>query len=407
MRRPLSLLLVEDDEDDQVRTQALLAKIEGPRGVITWARTYDEGLQRLIEGDFDVCLLDHALGERTGLELLSKALAAGVEVPIILLTKDGERGLDSEATSMGAADYLPKSSLNLDSLARSLRYAMERGRSLSMLRQLGRELEMTRNQAVQASRAKSGFLARVSHAYREPLGTILACSEALQDASLARDPATESYAREIHEAGQRLLDLLVNLLDMRECEAPTPPLELRRLEIVPFVHEITAAIRPLVGHNENTFELTCPEDIGTLETDPALLGRVLLNLLGNTCKFARRGRLHVVVSRRPARGSDLAADGSRELLGQIDCIEVAIRPSGLWMSPAQLELLFAGCPLVETGVAPRSDGSESGISTCRRVCRLLGGELFIETEGPRRPVMRVCMPDRPVARARHGDASKT
>ena len=404
MRRPLSLLLVEHDEHDQARTRALLAELEGPRGVITWARTYDEGLQQLIDGHFDVCLLDQTLGDRTGLELLSKALAAGVEVPIILLTEDSDLALGVEATSVGAADYLPRGSINLDSLARSVRHAMDRGRSLSTLRQLGRELEMTRKQAVQANRAKSEFLASVSHAYREPLGTILACSAALQDALGGREPAADGYVREIREAGQRLLDMLVSVLDMHECEAPTPPLELRRLEIVPFVHEIAAAIRPLVGHNENTFELTCPEDIGTLETDPALLGRVLLNLLGNTCKFARRGHLHVVVSRRPARASDLAAGGASELLAQTDCIEVAIRPSGLWMTPAQLELLFAGCPLVETGVAPRGDGSESGISTCRRVCRLLGGELFVATEGPRRPVLRVCVPDRPVARARHSDA---
>ena len=396
MRRQISVLLVEDDEDDEVLTRALLAEIDEVECTITWARSYEEGLKRLTAGSYDVCLLDYALGDRTGMELLTRAVAAGVEVPIIFLTGQVERALDIEAMRTGAADYLVKGRIHADLLERSIRYAIERGRSLSTLRQLNRELEQTRNQAVEANRAKSGFLATVSHAYREALGAIVTGSDALRERLDGRDPAGEALVRDIREAGQHLLGLLTEVLDISEREVEGPTIELRRVELRPFIHEIVAAIRPLVGHNDNTFELSCPEDIGALVTDPTQLGRVLLNLLGNVCKFTRRGRIVLEVARRTVRTSDLDApapleDGEdSEDSEDSERVELAIRPSGLWMTPARLELLFVSVLPVGAGESPGAGGS--GIASSRRLCRSLGGELFVETEGPRRPVLRICLP---------------
>ncbi|MBA3547188.1 MAG: response regulator [Nannocystis sp.] len=392
MRPRISILLVEDDEDDFILTQALLSEQGGSECTLVWAQSFEEGLRQLVEGPFDVCLLDYSLGERTGMELLTKSVAAGVDVPIIFLTGQTERALDIEATYSGAADYLVKGRITADLLERSIRYAMERGRSLSTLRQLNRELELTRNQAIQANRAKSGFLTAVSHSYREPLDQILACSEALRQHIVEGPP--EALLQEIREAGQRLRTLLSDVLGMGAREIETSALNLRHVEIGPFIREVTEAIRPLVGHNNNTLQLNCPVDIGSLETDPAHLGRVLLNLLGNVCKFTRRGCIELTVSRHPAQRSDLDAEGSSEAPEWMDYIELAIRASGLWLSPAQLELLFASISQAETGDMPRSGGVESGIAGSRRICQLLGGKLYVETEGPRRPVLRVCLPAR-------------
>ena len=105
---------------------------------------------------------------------------------------------------------------------------------------------------------------------------------------------------------------------------------------------------------------------------------------------ARIGRIHLSLARRPQDG--------------VDGVELAIRASGLWMTSAQLELLFASIPQADAGVAPRGDWAESGISGSRRVCRLLGGELFVETEGVRRSVLRVWVPDRRAAGGEHRPA---
>ncbi|WAS91279.1 hybrid sensor histidine kinase/response regulator [Nannocystis punicea] len=387
MRRRISVLLVEDDEDDFIMTQALLSEIDEPKCDLTWAQSFEEGLSRLVDGSFDVCLLDYALGERTGMELLAQSATAGVEVPIIFLTGQDEHRLDVEATRLGAADYLVKSRIRADLLERSIRYALERARSLSALRLLNRELELTRDQAVRANQAKNDVLTAVSQTCRESLGTIVACNDALEARFAGRDAVAEGYAREVREACRTLERLLTDVLDMSPSASEAPVVQPRSLALAPFIQEVVAAVRPLVGHNDNTLEVSCADDIGAIETDPAHLRRVLLTLLANTCKFARRGRIHLSVTRRSEGG--------------VDGVELAIRASGLWMTPAQLELLFASIPQADAGVAPRGAWTESGISGSRRVCRLLGGELFVETEGARRSVLRVWVPDRWAAGGEH------
>ncbi|MBZ5709245.1 hybrid sensor histidine kinase/response regulator [Nannocystis pusilla] len=379
MRQRISVLLVEDDEDDFIMTQALLSEIDEPDCSLTWAQTFEEGLQRLVDGSFDVCLLDYALGDRTGMELLAQSASAGVEVPIIFLTAQDQRRLDVEATGLGAADYLVKSQIRADLLERSIRYALERARSISALRLLNRELELTRDQAVRANQAKNDLLTAVSQAYRESLGTIIACTDAIEARLDGRDAVAEGYARDAREACSTLARLLSDVLDLSTSASEEPAVQLRPTALAPFVQEVVAAIRPLVGHNDNTLEVSCADDVGSIETDPAHLRRVLLTLLGNTCKFARRGRIRLSIARQPQDG--------------VDGVELAIRASGLWMTSAQLELLFASIPQADAGVAPRGDWAESGISGSRRVCRLLGGELFVETEGVRRSVLRVWVPD--------------
>jgi signal transduction histidine kinase len=386
MRRTISVLLVEDDEDDHVLTRALLGEVDEADYALTWARTYDDGLRRLTAGGFDVCLLDYRLGERTGMELLAAALAAGVEVPIVFLTGQATRALDVEATVAGAADYLVKGRIHADSLGRTIRYAMERARALSTLRQLNRELAQTRDQAIAATRAKSGFLAAVGRACREPADAIEAGCDALAD-RLAGDPAAAAVLGDLRGAAARLRALLSEVL-AADVRAVDPPPERRALAVGPLLDEVVAATRPLVGHGDNTLEVVRDGELGEITTDPAQLRRVLMVLLGNTCKFARRGRIELSATRRPARDGEL---GPAARPGD-ECLELAIRPSGLWMTPEQLELLFVGSPEAGAGDAPRGAGVESGIAASRRVCRELGGELFVETTGSRRPVLRVCVP---------------
>lgn len=125
----IKLLLVEDDEDDYIITQGLIADLKGRAFTLDWVRTYEAGLRAMTENRHDVCLLDYRLGAHDGLELMSKAIAGGCQSPIILLTGMGEHEVDVAAMKAGAADYLVKSGLNASQLERSIRYAIERKRA--------------------------------------------------------------------------------------------------------------------------------------------------------------------------------------------------------------------------------------------------------------------------------------
>src|SRR5918995_50439 len=120
----LSVLLVEDDEDDYVIIRDLLSEME--RFELEWVTDYDDALKAIERKEHDVCLLDYRLGEHSGLELLREALERGHKGPIILLTGQGDREVDLEAMQAGAADYLVKGQIDAPLLERSLRYAFAR-----------------------------------------------------------------------------------------------------------------------------------------------------------------------------------------------------------------------------------------------------------------------------------------
>ena len=131
----LKVLLIEDDEDDFVLTSELLNDVNGTEYEITWTSKYTDGLAAILAETHDVCLIDYRLGEGTGIELLREAIAAGCRVPVILLTGQGDRETDIEATMAGAADYLVKGAIESSTLERAIRYAVAHGQTLEILRE--------------------------------------------------------------------------------------------------------------------------------------------------------------------------------------------------------------------------------------------------------------------------------
>lgn len=131
----LKVLLVDDDEDDYVLTRDLLSEVKGTNYETRWVSKYAEALEAICKGDHDVCLIDYRLGEGTGIELLRKAITAGCRMPMILLTGQGDREIDIEATRAGAADYLVKGEIEAPILERAIRYAIAHGRTLQTLRE--------------------------------------------------------------------------------------------------------------------------------------------------------------------------------------------------------------------------------------------------------------------------------
>lgn len=123
------VLVVEDDEDDYLLTRELLAEIGNPQYVIDRQSDYAAARAALTRGLYDICLLDYRLGTRTGLELLHEVGAAGCDVPIIVISGQGDREIDLQVMQAGAAYYLPKNGLDPDTLERTIRYGLERHRA--------------------------------------------------------------------------------------------------------------------------------------------------------------------------------------------------------------------------------------------------------------------------------------
>ncbi|HEX8174161.1 MAG TPA: PAS domain S-box protein [Pyrinomonadaceae bacterium] len=129
----IKVLLIEDDEDDYILTREMLSETESCHFDVTWASTFDEAVARLNDNGHDICLIDYHLGEKSGIELLREANARARKPPAILLTGKDDPSVDDKALHAGATDYLIKGQITGPLLERSIRYAIERSRTLKSL----------------------------------------------------------------------------------------------------------------------------------------------------------------------------------------------------------------------------------------------------------------------------------
>ena len=138
------LLLIEDDEDDFILTQAMLREVHGSDYVLDWVSDWQDAITQLSHEAHDVYLVDYRLGARNGLDLVTEAQARGCTAPIIMLTGQGNRELDLEAMKAGASDYLVKSEISAPLLDRAIRYALERKRGQQRLTEMAQFDQLTR-----------------------------------------------------------------------------------------------------------------------------------------------------------------------------------------------------------------------------------------------------------------------
>ena len=131
----IKVLLIEDDEDDYFLTSELLNEVRETRYDIHWVSKYADALDTLLSGEYDVCLIDYQLGQGNGIDLLREALDSGCQVPMILLTGQGDQEIDNEATEAGAADYLIKGTVDANVLERAIRYAIAHDRMIREIRE--------------------------------------------------------------------------------------------------------------------------------------------------------------------------------------------------------------------------------------------------------------------------------
>jgi two-component system sensor histidine kinase/response regulator len=350
---PVRVLLIDDDEDDYVIVGGLLRGADSDRFRLSWASTYEQGLESIQSETCDVCLVDYRLGGRTGLDLLEEVTARPNHPQLILLTGEGDRGVDVTATKAGAADYLVKGGLTAAVLERSIRYAVERGRILKALRD-ARELAQSMNLA------KSAFLAAMSHEIRTPMHAILGMADMLWESPLDADQ--RQYVEVFRRAGSDLLKLINDILDLSKIEAGHLELERVEFDLEDAVDQVIelAAVKArakgliLLSH-------LLPGVATSLIGDPTRLKQVLTNLLGNALKFTSAGEI-VLTAWNHASGKS----------GEI---EFTVSDTGIGIPPNKLETIFDDFTQAEAATARKYGGTGLGLGISRRLVEAMGGSL--------------------------------
>jgi signal transduction histidine kinase len=228
-------------------------------------------------------------------------------------------------------------------------------------------LRIEKEAAEEADRTKSGFLAMVSHELRTPLTTIIGYSEMLlEQAEADRLPQYTADLKQVHAAGQHLLTLINDILDLSKIEAGK--LEVAKEAYAPasLIRDLMLSVEPLAKKNSNRLELDCPEDLGPGMGDPTRIRQCVLNLIGNACKFTKDGVVKVVASR--------LTNPSGEFL------QVSVSDTGIGMTPEQVSRLFQPFTQVDSTAGRKFGGTGLGLAISQKLCHAMGGQISVESE---------------------------
>jgi signal transduction histidine kinase len=393
------ILIVDDDEFDQRLYKRLLTSQGSHSFTIHQVSDGLAGLAALAAQDFDCVLLDLRLSDMTGFDFLGAAANRDGELPcaVVLVTGQGDEATAVKAMKRGAQDYLVKHQLNDENLRRAITGAVtqmdlhqrlagtmrdltntnaalkqeiairktaerELEDSAAALASLADRLQQALDQAERASRAKSRFLAGMSHEMRTPLNGILGYAELLRIEG-GLNPSQLARLQAMQDAGTHLLEMIHTVLDLSEIETERVTLHPSEVDLRQLARVCLDLVRPMASNKQLALHISVASDVPTyLRTDPMRLRQLLLNLLGNAVKFTDRGGVELRL---------------RRLAGETG-LRFEVADTGPGIKPEQLPFLFQEFSRLDTELTKLTEGAGLGLSLSVRLATLLGGRLYHE-----------------------------
>jgi CheY-like chemotaxis protein/signal transduction histidine kinase/CHASE3 domain sensor protein len=224
---------------------------------------------------------------------------------------------------------------------------------------------------------KSEFLANMSHELRTPLNSSLILAKLLADNKPGNlNEEQVKFAQTIFGAGNDLLALINDILDLSKIEAGKVEVQPESVSIARALDALSRGFEPLA--RERNLAFTCTVDPGAperIETDAQRLGQILKNLLSNAFKFTERGAVSLRVGATPE--------------GQV---AFAVHDSGIGIAPEQQEIIFEAFRQADGSTHRKYGGTGLGLSISRDLARLLGGDVAVQSEAGKGSIFTLTLP---------------
>ncbi|GAA4422862.1 hypothetical protein GCM10023090_14450 [Acidovorax lacteus] len=247
---------------------------------------------------------------------------------------------------------------------------------VSEFREAERVTQEARDAAEEASRSKSEFVANMSHELRTPLQSILGFAELGVLRGKASPKLAEMFA-DIHAAGQRMLALVNDLLEVSKLESTVGTMHLERLDLRGPVRSVAHELEPLLARQHQQLRLELGEVPLVAKADPMRFQQVVRNVLANAIKFS-------------PQGSTISLAGQIDSAGQV---HFSVRDQGPGVPEAELEQIFEAF-VQSSKTKDGSGGTGLGLAICRKIIEAMGGRIYAQNAQPEGAVFHIVLPAR-------------
>ncbi len=230
------------------------------------------------------------------------------------------------------------------------------------------------------SRAKSQFFANMGHELRTPLAAILGYTDLIsEELHAGANDSLRTDLSNIKVAAQQLQKLVTNLLDIARLDIGQIKPQTESFDARELLNRIVAKAAPIYDRKHNHFAFECEGELGVLNTDSALIERVLEVFLDNANKFTSDGKIHMT-ARRTA-------------VAESESLVVSISDTGIGMNEQQLENLSQIFFLGDPTSTRRHGGSGLGLAVAYGLCHLLGGSVEVRSEVGKGSTFTISIPN--------------